>query len=521
MRLLSLLGIGLIVCLVAITLPPAPTEADSLGPSIWLSPTHGRPGEDVTVYGDNFTADEWVDIYYDGEWMDDVKADEEGDFSGVTFTVPEGYSGDHEVRAEDVYDRYAYAYFTIRPILTIDPEEGAVGTMVTVEGHGFAEDEENIELMYYPDGDPEIIEDDISADEDGYWERSFEIPPSPQGHHIIDAEGDESRLHEVKQTDFEVIPTISIDEPSGSVGDEVTMTANGFYANDRYIKILVGGEEAKTEPEIIRADENGNWEAIFEVPQMPAGEYSVTAEGESTRKEDISALTFQIGPGLALSPDEGHVGTNLTVTGGGFDTDDYVDVMYDGNEIDTVKTDDEGSFEVTFPVPESRHGAREVTADVDGQLKASAIFVMESEAPDTPEPIAPPDGSRIGFIGKVRPTFEWSEVSDVSGVYYSLQIATSNNVTATGEFVDPVVSVTGLVATNYTLDRTEALPYGTYYWIIQSVDGAENESGWTTARSLRVGALPLWAFILIIVAAVAGIGTAVYFFIFRKRIYYY
>jgi len=33
--------------------------------------------------------------------------------------------------------------------------------------------------------------------------------------------------------------------------------------------------------------------------------------------------------------------------------------------------------------------------------------------------------------------------------------------------------------------------------------------------------LPLWAFILIILAIVAGIGTAVYFFVIRRRIYYY
>ena len=133
----------------------------------------------------------------------------------------------------------------------------------------------------------------------------------------------------------------------------------------------------------------------------------------------------------------------------------------------------------------------------------------------------PPDGDRAGFIGKIRPTFEWSEVSDDSGVYYSLQIATTANFTATEGFADPIVSISKIVGTNYTLQKTEALPYGTYYWIVQAVDGAENESGWTTARSFRAGILPLWAFIVIIVAIVAGIGTAVYFFVIRKRIYYY
>jgi hypothetical protein len=147
---------------------------------------------------------------------------------------------------------------------------------------------------------------------------------------------------------------------------------------------------------------------------------------------------------------------------------------------------------------------------------------MESDPPDAPELISPPDGGRVGFIGTVRPTFEWSEVSDDSGVYYSLQIATSENVTTTGEFIgDPIFSVEGLVGTNYTLNATEALPYGTYYWIVQAVDGAENESGWTAAHSFRAGLLPLWAFIVMIVFIVVLIGALVYFFVIRKRVCYY
>jgi hypothetical protein len=146
---------------------------------------------------------------------------------------------------------------------------------------------------------------------------------------------------------------------------------------------------------------------------------------------------------------------------------------------------------------------------------------MESVPPPVPELISPPDESRVGFTGRVRPTFEWSEVFDVSGVRYSLQISASANVTTTGGFAAPVVSVPDIVAANYTLNATEALPYGTYYWIVQAVDGAENDSGWTTARSFRVGLLPLWAFVVIIVAIVAAIGTAVYFFVIRKRIHYY
>ena len=523
MRLLSRLSIIFVVCFVAITLPPAPVQAQ--GVDILLSPDDGVPGQEITVYGYNFTPDEWVDIYYYQNGarirIAEAETDDDGDFH-VDFEVPESYTGDHEVSAEDEYGIDASDYFAVEPGLTIDAEEGPVGTTVTVEGHGFAEDEEDIELMYYLNGDDyETVVQNIEADEDGYWQAGFQIPSSAMGDHDIDAQGADSELRDVEDANFEVMPAIVIDESSGSVGDEVTMTGSGFYADDIYIEILFAEEEAETEPEIIRADENGYWEASFEVPDMPAGTYSVTAEGQSTKKEDVNELTFTIEPGLVLSPDEGHVGMNLTVAGGGFATNKNVVIKYDGSEVETARTNTEGSFDVSFLVPESRHGARNVTAEVDGQTEATATFTMEADPPNTPELISPPEDDRVGFIGKVRLTFEWSAVSDDSGVRYSLQIATSANFTVTGEFTDPIVTISNIVGTNYTLEKTEALPYGTYYWIVQAVDGAENESGWTAARSFRAGLLPLWAFIVIIVAIVAGIGAAIYFFLIRRRIYYY
>jgi hypothetical protein len=206
---------------------------------------------------------------------------------------------------------------------------------------------------------------------------------------------------------------------------------------------------------------------------------------------------------------------NLTVMGRGFAANEDVNINYEDEERATATTNDKGSFEASFSVPESKYGERQVTAGYAADNAASAIFTMESEPPPVPKLVSPPDG------GKVTPTFEWSEVSDDSGVRYNLQIANSANITATGEFADnPIFSVEGLVGTNYTLEETDALPYGTYYWIVQAVDGAENESGWTAARSFRTGLLPKWALIAIIVAIVVLIGALIRSLVIRRSIYY-
>lgn len=518
MRLTFRVAIILVICLVAMALPAAPARAQ--GAWITLSPDDGVPGEEVTVYGYNFTAEARVYVYYypDGARIQlaRVESDEDGDFK-VDVTIPESYAGAHEVYAEDEEYIDAYDYFDVEPGLTVDPEEGPVGTNVTVEGHGFAEDEQEIEARYYLDGNYTVIAEDIEADENGSWEVSFQIPASDQGSHKMDAEGEDSSFGEVRDATFEVTPSVSLAKYSGSVGESIAMTGSGFAANERDITIIFDGDAVKTE---IRADSRGYWQESFEVPGRPEGTYDVTAEGEFTDKEDLDELSFQIGPGLVLSPDQGHVGTSLTVTGGGFAANKDVDVRYDGNEVAAGRTNSEGSFTVTFEVPESRHGARQVSAEVAGIVETTETFIMESDAPDVPELISPADGDRTGLVGQMRPTFEWSEVSDESGVHYSLQIAGSATVNANG-FAEPVLSKEGLVGGNYTLSAAEALPYGTYYWIVQAVDGAENESGWTEERSFRAGVLPLWAFILAIVAIVAVIGSLLYFFVFRKRIHYY
>jgi len=439
MRLLARLFIAVITCLIAIAPLTVPAIAQE-GPSISLSPASEVPGTLAHVYGYNFTADKFVDIYYYLDDTDDTRVaeaetDDEGYFH-VTFEVPESYKGTHLVRAveDSTMGFIAYASFTVEPELTLSPDGGPVDTSLNVIGHGFGEDEENIELRYYTNGDYVVVRDDIPADENGSWQTSFAVPISTKGAHKIDAEGEDTDEHEVEDVIFDIEPLISLGKTSGSPGESIGVTATGFYARDRYIEIIFAGEETKTEPDIIRADDNGYWEASFEVPELPNDDYDVTAEGELTG--DANVLSFTIGPGLVLSPDEGHVGTNLTVTGHGFASDEDVDITYDGIPIETADTDDKGSFETTFPVPESSRGDRAVSAEDDTGNNATAYFKMESEAPDTPDPVSPADGVRVGFIGKLTPAFEWSAVSDDSGVYYSLQIASSQNMTATGAFFD-------------------------------------------------------------------------------------
>jgi hypothetical protein len=514
MKLLLRLVVVLVVCLVTITLPAVPAQAVCGGPSIELAPSSGVPGTDIAVIGQRFVENAYVGIYYDGTMVATGRTDINGNFA-ITITIPEGCKGSYEVRAEALDDTDD-SYFTVKPGLTVSPEEGPEGTTVTVKGQGFAEDEGGIELRYYFNGSYETVGENITASAKGSWKTSFPIPLSTRGEHKLDAQGTESKLNDVWDAIFKVTPGLSLDKSSGSVGDTVTVTGSRFAAYESGIQILFAGQAVVTG---IKANAQGKWEKTFEVPEMPAGKYSVAAQGEQTLEEDVPELRFEIKPDIVLSPDEGHVGLDLTVTGRGFAANEDVSMIYDGDQVETARTNDKGDFEASFPVPES-HGECQVTAEDAKGNEATATFTMESDPPPVPTLISPSNGSRVGLIGRVRPTFEWSAVSDDSGVRYSLQIATSANVTATGKFVYPMVSKEGLVGTSYKLEETEALPYGTYYWIVQAVDGAKNEGGWTAARSFRAGLLPLGVFIAIIAAIVGLISALVYSFIIKRRIHY-
>jgi len=516
MRLWLRLATLALICFAVFCLLPPWVMGQQEEPSITVTPDSGVPGETVTVRGYSFPEEEGFTIYY---YLDDTRTkvasgetDEDGYFR-VTFKVPESCKGSHEVRVYMGTTLEAGGEFVVKPGLVVDPVEGPVGTTVKVKGMGFAEEEEDIEVRYYVDGERyEVVARDISADENGSWEVSFKVPSSIKGSHRIDAEGDDSGLGDVEDATFSVVPGIAVDRSSGSPGDTITVSGSGFAQNESNIKILFDSIVVATG---IKADGNGAWEKTLELPDMPKGRYTVTAEGSKTEKGDIRGVTFEVKAGLRISPGEGHVGITITVSGSGFAAERNVMVKYDAVQVATTVTDPRGNFVVSFPAPASMHGAHQIVAEDAAGNQMTTTFTMESQPPPRPALVSPRNGARVGVVGRITPTLEWSEVSDDSGVTYTVEVAASEN------FTEPLVLVSGLTEPRYTLSGAQALSNGTYYWRVKAVDRAENDSGWTEAYSFRAGLLPLWGFITAVALLVVLIGLVVYAQVIRRRRYHY
>lgn len=531
MKLLPRLIIALLICLIAIPVLAIPEQVQA-APSITLYPESGNVGRDVTIHGYDFGSVD-VDIYYcvegsdcfDGELIEeDFDADDNFTYH---FDIPESCSGDHYVCVCYTSTACAKEHFTVEPKIELEDEDGFVGDEVEVTGTGFAEDEESIKIRY----DDDVVEqiEGAETDEYGSWTATFVIPESIKGKHDIDAKGDDTVYADVDEVEFTVKPSISLNPKSGSVGDIVTVSATGFEKEEASIKIKYD-DEVVPQIEEAETDKLGSWSATFEVPPSVKGKYEVDASGKYTKYTEVENVKFTVAPGMTLAPatsstSPGYVGLTITVTGGGFEPGISLTIIYEDKTASTVTTSD-GNFPSTGTVifeAKGMHGAQEVV--VEGMPEVNAIFFMEENPPPAPEPLLPANGTGVGFVGKVAPTFEWSNVTDASGIAsYELQISTDSI-----NFTAPVVSlsipsenVTALDDTiAYALPKEHALSGGTYYWKVRAVDAAANEGHWTIIQSFHTGRLPLWGLIAIISLAAVGVGVLVWFFVIRPRRYYY
>jgi len=547
-KFLRIFSSTLILSLLLVAIPATPALAYDY--DIEIDPEKGEIGDRIDITGEDFVPstdddEEFADIYFaldEADSGDDIDYEvetyellrtvrvgyeddsDEGEFD-TTFTVPDELTdGDDD---EDVEPGTYYIYVTrynstrIRAAveftvtgggeLEIDPDEGPVGTEVEISGTDFG-DREDI-IVEYDDDEIDIEGGDDETNSSGEFDTLIIIPESTAGDHTITVLGDDSDS-EATAT-FTVEPEVTIDPAEGGVGAPATVSGTGFDSNSD-ITIHLDGDDVATD----KTDSDGSFEATFNVPAVASGTYDVAAYDED---ENSAGVEFTIGATTVnLSPATGHVDTEVTVSGTGYIAGTTITVKYDDTEVATATAKTDGSFSATFKVPSSKYGERSVTIS-DGTTAKQFTFTMESEAPPIPPPLLP----EMGVKAKQPVQFDWEDVTDDSlPVTYSLQIASRNDFAANSI----VLEKTGLTESEYTLTEKEQLePVSKeepYYWIIRAVDGASNESQWTSAGEFSVGAagigfggMPTW--IIYLLLGVGGVVIGIIGFWLGRRTAYY
>ncbi|MGI2336656.1 MAG: IPT/TIG domain-containing protein [Dehalogenimonas sp.] len=491
-----------------------------VNPGISLSTETGKVGDTITVTGGGFTAGGSVQLYFDTVHADNLLKTITANAStsstpgaiSTTINIPAAARGNHLIIARDVASttNTPGKTYTVTPKVTVNPNGGAVGSSVTVTGSGFSA---NTSVSFEWDGSAISGVTAVTTNATGGFTKTFNVPASTSGEHTITAR-DATGPAEATYT---VAAKITLTPDSGTAGSTVSVQGNGFQTT---------GSVSITYDNVVMTTAtltNGTFTATFTIPGGVAGAHTVRAtDGLS----NTAVATFTSTLSATLSPitstaAPGYVGQDLTLTGTGFLPTSAITASFGTSAIGSATSDATGAFTITFKAPAVATGNHTVTV-TDGTNTRTFTFVMEGVAPAAPV-LATPDG-----IEKPKQpiVYEWADVTDDSGVTYTLEVFT------TPELNVLILKKEGLTTSSYTATEAEKLPSvskdAPYYWRVTATDGAGNVGTPTEPVAFTVGFsfgdlipdnVPTWAWITIgvIVVLLAG-GLAYYFY---RRSYSY
>jgi hypothetical protein len=454
-------------------------------PSVKTNVKEGYVGSSLSISGSGFNANETnIEVIYGGTTVaSNIASDGKGNWQ-ITLAIPPTRGGVVTIDAgssitpiTEVDNRS----FTVLSKIDINPIAGGVGTLVMVNGTGFGTSETGITIAF----DELKVKTGIAADSKGNWQSSFYVPTSAKGRHRINSSGDITADAAVSGITFSVSPALKLELASGQLGDVIRVgddfwaSGIGFEENESGIQVTFDGVMLASS---ITADAKGSWAVQLKVPLTGRGKHIIDAAGNTTRAGDVADATLIVSPQMEINPTTGGIGSDVVVKGTGFSANQPLIVTYDGiHVVSNQVVDGKGSFQVTFKVPKGKAGDHLVTVtDAMGTVD-SAIFETETSPPPVPMPISPVAGSKFGIIGKAVIAFNWNAVNDPSGVSYVLEIS------GTPDFTGTMLRKENLDEPSYMLSEEEALPDGSYYWRVKAIDGAGNESNWTTGNLFTVG----------------------------------
>jgi hypothetical protein len=223
---------------------------------------------------------------------------------------------------------------------------------------------------------------------------------------------------------------ITVDVEKGEPGDLVTVDGTGFlpsiagqppYYIDLYFSrdVIDVGEEInyyehiyEVVKEYIYTDENGEVSKVIEIPavlndsddmaDVQGGTYYfyATYGGEEVVQAYAEFTVIGI---TDVTPTKGPVGTEVELSGIGFDGNDEITFLYDGESINVVsgggdrRFKDNGSFTSRVAIPDSLAGAHTLTVEDDGGHSGQVGFTVEPDI--TLSPDSGSTGDEITIIG--------------------------------------------------------------------------------------------------------------------------
>ena len=464
----SLLGMS--ICLAfafASFIIVAPVMAADPNPRVEVLPAEGAVGSTVFVRIYDYTPSKQVIVIFGpgttittGTVIAAKEITDSGGYAITSFVVDLYAAGRYNVIADDGTNK-KMATFRVIPKITLSTDNGYVNDVVSVSGTGFAA-KKSINISV-----DDVKVTAVDTDSNGkILEVPFVVPPATKGDHTIKLQDSEGNLI---SSVFNIKQKLTISPTSTTVGSEITLTGTGFPPKDN--TIYFDDKDIAS----VRVDNTGNFVAKFKVPPCSDGTHKIKVDDGANRSYcELGVLST-----IAISPNNGNIGISVGIQGSGFRPGFPITISYDNVKLEAPAVNAQGTFTHTIKIPKSRSGPHNITI-TDGVNVQKVIFTVESAAPAAPTLNTPAGSARI----EKALHLEWSAVNDPSGVIYVLEIAKDS------KFSEILLSTANLVQNSFDMpEDSKLLPSqkDPYYWRVKAIDGASNESPWSSISSFYKG----------------------------------
>lgn len=290
--------------------------------------------------------------------------------------------------------------------IELDPNEGRIGDDIDIDGTDWPEPDPGAEPPYYPtvdvyfvyyeDGEVETgwnvgdeveswerLYNDLDIENDGEFSETFEVPSrlndGDEDHdvrsgtyYICVTMGDQDYIRAVADFTLEGGEITDFDPTSGPVGTSVVIVGENF-AEDEELTIEYDGTGISIE----EGDEdtgNGDFDCVIVIPESTAGDHTITIMDETlTELEE----TFEVEPEMSFTPNHGPPDATVTVTGTGFGDRVDVDILLGTMSVATGQTDSDGSFSISFAVPDVEEGTYDLLVEDEDGNDDEGSFLVE------------------------------------------------------------------------------------------------------------------------------------------------
>lgn len=334
------------------------TASFQLLPRLLANPQGGAAGAPITLSGNAFGAGEQVNIYWNyngpgtGTLLTTAMGNSTGSFT-ANATVPNSPSEGFVMIAgvgQTSHTTGNYS-FTVYPLtLALAPLNGSANSTLTTSGYGFWPTEK-VNIYWNGSNTASLVG---TTDDVGYLAPiTMTVPDGvAPGIYPVKAVGQSSQFSVT--TNFTVVAASSnLGLTSGPVGTNVSISGQGYAPNET-VNIIwnYSGPGTGTSVASATAGSSGTIMTSFNVPTTTTGSYTVAAVGATSKQ--VSGNSFSLGNGLASNPASTPPGTNVTIAGTGFQTNETVTLYWDnqgGTVLATASADAQGNVNQAVTLP--------------------------------------------------------------------------------------------------------------------------------------------------------------------------